>query len=90
MAGKGLFQGRLIAIGGNEDKSKQRLVLKRLVKEIGKTDFRVGIVTTASELPEQRAQDYQQVFCLLQLAQMIMRLCLKSWLVKVKTKNARL
>lgn len=62
MAGKALFQGRLIAIGGNEDKSEERLVLKRIVKEIGKTDFKVGIVTTASEIPEQRAQDYQQVF----------------------------
>lgn len=62
MAGKALFQGRLIAIGGNEDKSEERLVLKRIVKEIGKADFSVGIVTTASEVPEQRAQDYAPVF----------------------------
>jgi cyanophycinase len=71
MAGKGLFQGRLIAIGGNEDKSDQQLVLKRIVKEIGKADFRVGIVTTASEVPEQRAQDYQQVFSALGASEII-------------------
>ena len=62
MSVKPYFQGRLIAIGGNEDKSDQLLVLKRVVQEIGKKDFNVGIVTTASEEPEQRAKDYQAVF----------------------------
>ncbi len=69
MAGKALFQGRLIAIGGNEDKSEQLLVLKRMVKEIGKADFQVGIITTASQEPEQRARDYQQVFTTLGASQ---------------------
>ena len=62
MALNPFFLGRLIAIGGNEDKANELVVLKRVVKEIGKTDFRVGVITTASEDPEQRGKEYQQVF----------------------------
>ncbi len=57
-----LFLGRLIAIGGNEDKTNELVVLKRVVQEIGKPKFRVGVITTASEDPEQRGKDYQTVF----------------------------
>ena len=57
-----VFLGRLIAIGGNEDKANELIVLKRVVHEIGKTKFSVGVITTASEDPEQRGKDYQKVF----------------------------
>jgi len=57
-----LFQGRLIAIGGNEDKVDKLVVLHRVVQEVGKTDFKVGVITTASEEPENRGKDYHQVF----------------------------
>lgn len=56
------FLGRLIAIGGNEDKADELIVLKRVVLEIGKKDYKVGIITTASEDPEQRGKDYHRVF----------------------------
>lgn len=56
------FSGRLIAIGGNEDKADELIVLKRVVQEIGKTDYKVGVITTASENPEQRGKDYHNVF----------------------------
>ena len=56
------FRGRLIAIGGNEDKANELVVLKRVVQEVGKTEFKVGVITTASEAPEQRGKDYHQVF----------------------------
>jgi cyanophycinase len=56
------FSGRLIAIGGNEDKADELIVLKRVVQEIGKTDYKVGVITTASENPEQRGKDYHKVF----------------------------
>ncbi|MBC8551598.1 MAG: cyanophycinase [Candidatus Brocadiales bacterium] len=59
---KPFFKGRLIAIGGNEDKADELVVLKRVVQEVGKTDFKVGIITTASEEPLQRGKDYQHVF----------------------------
>lgn len=59
------FQGRLIAIGGNEDKSDELVVLKRVVQEAGKTDYKVCVITAASEEPEQRGRDYRQVFTVL-------------------------
>lgn len=62
MAIKPIFQGRLIAIGGNEDKADELVVLRRVVQEVGKKEYKVGVITTASQEPEQRGQDYQQVF----------------------------
>jgi len=62
MIEKPFFQGRLIAIGGNEDKENDLVVLKRVVQEVRKTDYKVGVITTASEVPEQRGEDYRQVF----------------------------
>ncbi|MBI9090835.1 MAG: cyanophycinase [Desulfobacterium sp.] len=56
------FLGRLIAIGGNEDKADELIVLKRVVQEIGKTDYKVGVITTASEDPGKRGKDYHSVF----------------------------
>ncbi len=69
MSVKPYFQGRLIAIGGNEDKVDTRVVLKRVVQEIGKSDYNVGIITTASEEPEQRGKEYHDVFTSLGAAQ---------------------
>jgi cyanophycinase len=37
MTSKPFFRGRLIAIGGNEDKVDELVVLKRVVQEVGKT-----------------------------------------------------
>jgi cyanophycinase len=62
MAAKPFFQGRLIAIGGNEDKANELLVLKRVIREVGKTEFNVAVITTASREPEQRGEDYYQAF----------------------------
>ncbi len=62
MALNPFFLGRLIAIGGNEDKADELIVLKRVVQEVGKTDYKVGVITTASEEPEQRGKDYHKVF----------------------------
>jgi cyanophycinase len=62
MASKPLFLGQLIAIGGNEDKAGELVVLKRVVQEVGKTDYKVGVITTASEEPEPRGNEYRQVF----------------------------
>jgi len=62
MALNPFFLGRLIAIGGNEDKANELVVLNRVVQEIGNTDYKVGVITTASETPEQRGKEYQAVF----------------------------
>jgi cyanophycinase len=65
MAANAFFLGRLIAIGGNEDKANDLVVLKRVVREIGKPVYNVAIITTASEEPLQRGKDYEQVFKIL-------------------------
>jgi cyanophycinase len=62
MVSKPIFRGRLIAIGGNEDKVDELVVLKRVVKEVGKTEYKVGVITTASEDPELRGKEYHKVF----------------------------
>jgi len=62
MTPKPLFRGDLIAIGGNEDKVNELVVLKRVIQELNKTEYKVGVITTASIEPEQREKDYRQVF----------------------------
>jgi len=47
---KPIFLERLIAIGGNEDKAGELVVLKRVVQEVGKIDYSVGVIATANEL----------------------------------------
>ncbi len=62
MTSNQFFKGRLIAIGGNEDRANELAVLKRVVKELGKADFKVAVITTASEEPEERGKEYHHVF----------------------------
>lgn len=57
-----IFHGRLLAIGGNEDRMHCLEVLTRVVQEIGKADYNVVVIPSASEDPEQRGKEYQQVF----------------------------
>lgn len=66
MTSKPFFRGRLIAIGGNEDKVDELVVLKRVVQEVGKAEYKVGVVTTASDEPEQRGKEYHKVFTTLE------------------------
>jgi cyanophycinase len=62
------FRGRLIAIGGNEDKVDELVVLKRVVHEVGKSNYKVGVITTASQEPEKRGKEYHGVFTALKAA----------------------
>ncbi|SNC61829.1 cyanophycinase [Hymenobacter gelipurpurascens] len=72
--------GKLIAIGGNEDKgtypnprTKKKYylnffelgILKRVVLESGKTDPRIEVITTASMIPEEVARVYVSSFDML-------------------------
>lgn len=59
---KSYFKGSLIAIGGNEDKVNDLIVLKRVIQEIGKEKYKVAVITTASEEPVIRGQEYHDVF----------------------------
>ena len=72
--------GKLIAIGGNEDKgtypnprTKKKYylnffelgILKRVILESGKEDPRIEVITTASMIPEEVARIYISSFTML-------------------------
>ncbi|MFT5475786.1 MAG: cyanophycinase [Planctomycetota bacterium] len=52
----------LIPIGGNEKKSPNSEIFRRMVELAGGTKARIVVVPTASDTPSERARDYQDVF----------------------------
>lgn len=56
------WKGKLIAIGGNEDKLDDIKVLKRVVSEARGRDTKVEVITTASENPRLLSDTYERVF----------------------------
>lgn len=52
----------LIPIGGNETRSPNSEVFRRMVELAGGTEARIVIVPTASDTPSDRARDYEAVF----------------------------
>ncbi len=71
-------KGKLIAIGGNEDKGKEpegghntkvfthnfieEGILRRVVDEMGGTSARIAVITSASSIPEEVAENYIGAF----------------------------
>lgn len=71
-------KGKLIAIGGNEDKGKEpegghntrvfhnnfieEGILKRVVNEIGGADKRIAVITSASSIPDEVGANYIEAF----------------------------
>lgn len=55
-------QGRLMAIGGAEDKEKDCVILKEFVRLAGGGKARIVVVTAATNLPEEVAAEYLKVF----------------------------
>ena len=53
--------GRLLIIGGHEDKKDEKLILRSLVDEIGESG-KLVVAPLASELPERLWEDYERVF----------------------------
>lgn len=54
--------GRLLIIGGNEDKNGQCEILKRFVKMAGGRDARIALLTTATEFPQEVGNEYRNLF----------------------------
>lgn len=54
--------GRLMAIGGGEDKEKDCRILKEFVRLSGGEQARIAVVTTATDSPEEAAAKYKKVF----------------------------
>ena len=55
-------KGKLIAIGGGEDKERNREVLKRFLAEIDRKDPVIEIITTATSIPDEVGDDYISAF----------------------------
>jgi len=57
-----LKKGSLIIIGGHEDKSNERTILKEVAKPISHSKKNLLIVTVATHLPKEVADEYKKVF----------------------------
>ena len=55
-------KGKLIAIGGGEDKERSREVLKRFLAEIDRKDPVIEVITTATSIPDEVGDDYISAF----------------------------
>lgn len=55
-------KGNLVIIGGAEDKYGESRILEEVVQIIGGEDARIGILTTATEHPEEVGKEYREVF----------------------------
>jgi cyanophycinase len=55
-------RGRLLAIGGGEDKEKSCLILKEFVRLAGDNNAYIVVVTTATNSPAEAAEKYAKVF----------------------------
>ncbi|MFZ5480595.1 MAG: cyanophycinase [Myxococcota bacterium] len=55
-------RGPLIAIGGAEDKEREKRVLFELVRHAGGREARIAVIPTASTVPEHLAELYARVF----------------------------
>ncbi|MFC1522052.1 cyanophycinase [Elusimicrobiota bacterium] len=55
-------KGKLLLIGGNEDKIDEMEVLRTLAKEAGGAEARIEVITTASSEPEKTWQTYKEAF----------------------------
>ncbi|MDQ1354742.1 MAG: Cyanophycinase [Acidobacteriota bacterium] len=55
-------KGVVVAVGGNEDKEHDLLVLRRMVALIKNSPILIEVITTASEIPEETSKMYQRAF----------------------------
>lgn len=55
-------EGRLLIIGGAEDKKGDCIILKRFVQEAGGKESRITVLTAATELPRQVGNEYHSLF----------------------------
>lgn len=55
-------KGRIMIIGGNEDKEGDCLILRRFISLAGGTSARIALLTTATEFPREVGATYQELF----------------------------
>ena len=57
-----VIRGTLVAIGGGEDKLKEKHVLQRIVQLAGGANARIALIPTASSVPTELSTTYVRVF----------------------------
>ena len=57
----GRTEGRLLVIGGNEEKEGECRILRSFVEMAGGRDARLVILTTATELPEEVGEEDREI-----------------------------
>jgi cyanophycinase len=55
-------KGTLIPIGGGEDKSNKKEIRCRFIEETGKNKPKICLITIATSVPEEVADDYSEAF----------------------------
>lgn len=55
-------EGKLLIIGGAEDKERECKILKRFIYEAGGKESRIIVLTAATEYPEQVGAQYKEIF----------------------------
>jgi cyanophycinase len=55
-------KGKLVIIGGGEDKEGDCIILKEFIRLAGEAKARIAIMTVATDSPEESADEYQKVF----------------------------
>lgn len=58
----GKAKGKLVIIGGGEDKTKECIILKEVAQMCGKAEARLSIITTATEKPQELGDEYTKIF----------------------------
>lgn len=53
---------KLVIIGGGEDKKEEKVILKEVVRLAGGREAKIGIVTTATKLPQEVGEEYENIF----------------------------
>jgi cyanophycinase len=55
-------EGRLLIIGGNEDKTGDCIILNKFVEMAGGAKSRIAVMTTATKLPDEVGEEYREIF----------------------------
>jgi cyanophycinase len=55
-------KGKLIIVGGNEDRDGDQVILEEVCQEAGKRDGAIVVVTVATQEPEKIAKEYTGAF----------------------------
>ena len=58
----GQTTGNLLIIGGNEDKDRECVILRRFITMAGERQARIAVVTTATESPREAGDEYRSLF----------------------------